>query len=80
MRLVTADSTELNYLDTALPGTAVLNKAAVLGPAKNLDVLQLNANIATSSISTAVAPAGVNTISKSVTLITVTATGTSVVA
>ena len=51
MRLVTADSTELNYLDTALPGTAVLNKAAVLGPAKNLDVLQLNANIATSSIS-----------------------------
>lgn len=38
---VTADGTELNYLDSSTPGTSVASKAAVLGTDKNLDVLAL---------------------------------------
>lgn len=38
---VTADGTELNYNDTATPGTSVASKTLVLGANKNTDVLAL---------------------------------------
>jgi len=43
---VTATSTELNVLDGVVAGTATANKGVVLGPTRNLDVL----NIATATI------------------------------